>query len=168
MSPQFARLFFPKGGNLLSHGPALISTHYYNTAFKETDNETTYNYLITFRSRATLSAVGVHDYVKLLSPFDPTNSGKDSLATGTVHYWNSYGLDYASKQQSVFTYLVSVRNGGYYDNGRRFNLTFELRYRIQPYASLTVNAAYNRLDLPKPWGFTHFWLISPRLDLTMT
>ena len=168
ISPQVTRIFFPKGGNILSHGPGLISTYYYNTAFKGTDNESMFNYLVTFRSRSTLSAVVIHDYVKLLRPFDPTNSGKDTLATGSEHYWDSYGLDFASKPQSVFTYLVSVRNGGYYAKGRSFNLTFEVRYRIQPYASLTINTAYNRLQLPGPWGLTNLWLISPRLDVTMT
>lgn len=168
IGPQVTRLFFPKGGAFLSHGPSLISTHYYNTAFRETDNESTFTYLLTFRSRATIAAVGVHDYVRLLSAFDPTNAGKDTLATGTEHYWNSYGIDFASKPQSVFTYLISFRNGGYYAHGTRFNLTFELRYRVQPYAALTINASYNRLQLPLPWGLTDLWLISPRLDVTMT
>ena len=37
----------------------------------------------TFRSKATLSVLGQNDYVRLLKPFDPTNTGKDSLAAGS-------------------------------------------------------------------------------------
>ena len=168
LDPQITRVFFPKGSSVLSHGPSVVSTHFYNTAFQETDNESTFTYLITFRQRSTLSAVGIHDYVKLLAPFDPTNSHKDTLAVGTQHNWNIAGLDFVSKPQSVFTYAFSFRSGGYYADGKYFNFAFELRYRFQPYVSVQLNSSYNQLDLPQPWGLTKFWLISPRLDVTMT
>jgi hypothetical protein len=135
---------------------------------RETDHENTATYLVTFRSFAVFDAWVGDSYVKLLQGFDPTNSGQDTLARGTQHRWKSYGIDYTSKPQKLFTYLFSVRNGGYYSNGSRFNVIAEAGYRIQPYVSFVVNVNYNDIRLPQPWGKTQLWLISPRLDVTMT
>lgn len=168
-NPFASRLFFPKGTSVLSHGPGINSTYYFNESVSEvTDHETALLYKISFRTQAVLTVWTAQNYVKLLSPFDPTNSGLDSLATGTEHRWKSWGFDYASKPQSVFTYTISMRHGGYYQSGSRFNLTADVGYRFQPYVSFLLSAAYNDIDLPHPWNNRRFWLIGPRLDVTMT
>ncbi|MEX2233434.1 MAG: DUF5916 domain-containing protein [Cyclobacteriaceae bacterium] len=168
-NPQAARLFFPKGTRVLSHGPGINSTYYMNESLTEsTDHETALMYKISFRTQAVLTLWLAENYVRLLSPFDPTNSGLDSLATGTQHRWKSWGFDFVSKPQSLFTYMLSVRQGGYYQNGNRFNVTADLGYRFQPYVSFLLSATYNDIDLPFPWNTRRFWLIGPRLDVTMT
>jgi hypothetical protein len=167
-NPQIIRYFFPKGGVVLSHGPQLSSTYFFNTSFHHTDDESILAYLVTFRDRSTITASFIHDYVELLQPFDPTNSGKDSLPVGSRHWWNTGGIDILSKPQSLFTYSLSFRYGGYYANGRKLTIAGTVGYRIQPYASIMVGLSYNDLDLPQPWGKTEFWLISPRIDLTLT
>lgn len=168
-NPVASRLFFPKGTIVLSHGPGFISTYYLNERLSEvTDRESILIYKISFRTQAVLTAWAAENYVKLLSPFDPTNSGLDSLATGTRHNWKSWGFDYVSKPQSVFTYMLSMRHGGYYQEGSRFNFTADVGYRFQPYVSFLISAAYNDIHLPEPWGKRRFWLIGPRLDVTMT
>jgi len=168
LNPQAGYLFFPKGKTVLSHGPKFSGIYYYDDAFNETDNTSIFSYGVTFRTQSVLTAWTAHDYVKLLKPFDPTNSGKDSLAAGTEHRWNSFGVDFTSKPQSVFTYLFTTRYGGYYADGTRLNLGGEVGYRFQPYLSFAVTFNYNDIRLPEPWGKNTFWLIGPRLDVTMT
>ena len=73
-----------------------------------------------------------------------------------------------SKPQSLFTYSLSARYGGYYADGKRLTLGGEFGYRFQPYVSIALSANYNKLDLPKPWAQNDFWLVGPRLDVTMT
>jgi hypothetical protein len=68
----------------------------------------------------------------------------------------------------LFTFALSLRNGGYYETGNRLNLSGEIGYRIQPYVSINLSGAYNDIHLPEPWGNRKFWLIGPRLDVTMT
>lgn len=167
-NPQVSYLFFPRAGAVLSHGPQLSSTYYYNGSLHRTDNETVLTWLTTFRDKSTLSAVGMDDYVELLAPFDPTNTGLDSLAKGTRHHWNTAGLDYVSKPQALFTYDFSLRYGGYYANGTKWTLVNDIGYRIQPYVNISVSTSYNSLQLPRPWGTVAFWLIGPRIDITMT
>ncbi len=168
LNPQAGYLFFPKGKTILSHGPKISSIYYFDDSFRHTDNTSIFSYTITFRKQHVLTGWVANDYVQLLQPFDPTNSGLDSLKTGTEHHWNSFGFDFTSKPQSLFTYLVSTRYGGYYANGTRLNLSGEVGYRFQPYLSLTVAVNYNDIDLPEPWGKNKFWLVGPRLDVTMT
>ena len=168
INPKVGYTFFPKKGKILSHGPQLNSTYYFNKNFYQTDNETFMDYKISFRNQAVFDAWIAHDYVELLRPFDPTVSGKDTLATGTKHSWNSWGTVYASKPQQLFTYGFSTRYGGYYANGSRLNLTADLGYRFQPYVNITLSTSYNHIDLPKPWGITNFWLIGPGIDVTLT
>lgn len=168
LSPSVGYTFFPKGGSILSHGPNVFGFHYFNESFKTTDNTSVIFYNITFRQRSSLTVWTATDYVQLLRPFDPTNTGKDTLATGTEHRWKSTGGEFISKPQSLFTYSFSWRYGGYYSNGTRLNISTAWGYRFQPYVSLALTTSYNDIRLPNPWGVTKFWLVGPRVDVTMT
>ena len=167
-NPTLSRLFFPVGTKVLSHGPKVVSTLIFNEAFQQTDQENIFFYLITFRKQSLFDVWVANNYVKLLKPFDPTNLGLDTLARGTQHSWRAWGIEFFSKPQSVFTYSISMRSGGYYADGQRLNFTTEVGYRIQPFVSLNVSSTYNKITLPEPWGQKTIWLIGPRLDITMT
>ena len=168
LNPMAGVTFFPKGARILSHGPTVSSTLFFNDSFQSTDNETWIAHTTTFRTQSKLTLWMAHNYVKLLAPFDPTNSGKDTLATGSKHYFNSYGFEFTSKPQSIFTYAATGRNGGYYANGSRLNLTADIGYRFQPYVSIALSSSYNDIWLPETSGRTTFWLVGPRIDVTLT
>ncbi|WP_232625182.1 DUF5916 domain-containing protein [Pareuzebyella sediminis] len=161
-------LFFPKSGKIVSHGPKLNTSYFFNEKFVRTDNTSFLQYLIEFRNRSSLEFFVSDDYVELLNPFDPTRLGIASLAAGTKHQWNAFGWEYASKPQSLFTYIFQGRVGGYYADGRLTSLSSELGYRFQPYVSLSANLNYNYIDLPAPWNTNEFWLIGSEVDITFT
>jgi hypothetical protein len=168
ISPLLLRNFFPKGGDVLIHGIQLTSNYYFDEKFKRTDNESTLAYIMTLRNKSVFTVSGVDTYIRLLVPFDPTNTGKTPLAIGTKNHWNTLDVQYASKPQALFTYLVEGLHGGYYLNGNRSSLIAQLGYRFQPYVNLSVNTSYNDLHLPQPYGNTGFWLVGPRADLTLS
>lgn len=168
LNPQASLFLFPKAGSVLSHGPQLNASSYFNERFRHTDHETVASYLVTFRNRVSLSASYTHDDVVLLQPFDPTNTGKDSLPVAGRHSWNTAGFDLVSQPQQLLTYAFSVRYGGYFADGMRLGMTGEIGYRFQPYVSLSLNTSFNRLQLPKPWGNTVFLLAGPRVDVTLS
>ncbi len=168
LNPLVTRNYFPKSGNILSHGPQLGSTIYFDEKMRKTDDQYSISYLVTFRNRITITGLAQHDNIELLQPFDPTNTGKDSLAKGTRHSVNTLGFDLVSQPQKLFTYATSIRYGGYYANGKRFSFISDIGYRFQPYVSLALSSSYNQLDLPKPWGNISFFLIGPKIDVTMT
>jgi Domain of unknown function (DUF5916)/Carbohydrate family 9 binding domain-like len=168
LNPQVFYTFFPKRGSILTHGPQLNLSYFFDEKFKRTDHEATFTYLITFRSKATFAPVFMHDYVQVLFPFDPTHTGKDSLLLNSRHWWKTIGTDYVSKPQSLFNYGFSFRYGGYYADGNKLTISSNVGYRFQPFLNLTMTASYNDLLLPEPWNHTSFWLVGPRVDLTMT
>ena len=168
LAPSITKLFFPKGGAILSHGPQLTTTFYYNTNLDLTDNTKYLNYLITFRNKSTLASVIQNDYVELLAPFDPTRIGKTPLAAHTKHQWSTAGVDWVSAPQHKFTYTFSTRVGGYYANGNLISVTGDIGYRIQPFVNIDLAATYNHIELPQPWGNNNFLLVGPKVDVTMT
>ena len=169
LNPLISYLFFPKKmGKLLNHGPKLNSTYYFNSSFKKTDYENILLYIFNFRDQSIFDVWVANDYVQLLHPFDPTNSGKDSLAAGTEHRWKAFGIEFFSKPQRLLTYNISTRFGGYYADGNRYNVTADIGYRFQPYVGITLSTTYNDIHLPSPWNNTKFWLVGPRIDITFT
>jgi hypothetical protein len=165
---QVGYLFFPKKGAVLNHGPLVNSTWFFTNKLYHTDNETFFSYRFNFRSQSTFATWVAHDYVELLKPFDPTNSGKDTLRRGSTHLWKAWGTEYISKPQRLLTWSFSTRYGGYYADGKRLNITADIGYRFQPFVNITLSTSYNYIDLPKPWNVTNFWLIGPRVDITFT
>lgn len=167
-NPSIIRLFFPKSGSILSHGPQITSTHYYNNNFSSTDYSNTFIYLITYRDKSTLSAVAQNTFVELLSPFDPTRIGKLPLEKGTKHEWTNIGFDWISAPQYTFTYSLSTRVGGYYANGHLLSISGNIGYRIQPYVNIDFSSTYNQIKLPSPWGNNNFLLLGPNVDVTFS
>ena len=167
-NPSISRLFFPLRGPVLSHGPTLAGVYFFDQSWNATDNQTILAYNVAFRDQSLFGATVTHDYVKLLKPFDPTNSGKDTLARESQHRFNTATLGFTSKPQVLFTYALSVSYGGYYAEGTRFAINNSLGYRFQPFVSIQINTSYNNIRLPQPWGNNGFWLVGPRVDITFT
>jgi hypothetical protein len=169
LNPYIGYLFFPKKkGKVLNHGPRYNSTYYYNSSFKKTDYENLLLYIFNLRDQSIFDVWVANSYTKLLQPFDPTNSNKDSLAAGSEHRWKAFGIEFFSKPQRLLTYNISTRFGGYYANGNRYNVTADIGYRFQPYVGITLSTTYNDIHLPAPWNNTRFWLVGPRIDITFT
>lgn len=176
LNTSFGYLFFPKSGRVLSHGPSIDLSTYFNENLKQIESENVAIYKINFLSRADLFIWTATNKVKLLAPFDPTNYAGYYLKEGTVHQWNSRGFDFISKPQSLITYRLATRQGGYYADGKRIRLEGEFGYRIQPYFSISLRTTYNYLSffdderLPDKLINNHFnlWLAGPRLDLTLS
>ncbi|MBB6327157.1 hypothetical protein FHS59_002785 [Algoriphagus iocasae] len=168
INQEASYLFFPKSEKILNHGPKVGVRYFFNTDGEKTDNTTFLAYNIKWRSQSTFQAWVSTDYVLLQRPFDPTNYSGDTLARGTEHQWYATGAEFTSKPQSVFTYAFTTRLGGYYADGKRYNVTADIGYRFQPYVSIALSANYNSIHLPEPWYNTNFWLVGPRVDVTMT
>jgi hypothetical protein len=108
-----------------------------------------------------------NNYIRLLDPFDPTNSGGEQLPEGSEYSWWHAGFGYNSTPKKLVTYDLEGSYGGYF-NGNRFNLEGGIGYRFQPYGSINIDFDYNDIVLPEPYTSTSYLLLSPRLELTFT
>ena len=165
--PVLEYKIYPKTEKLINHGPNFEANMFWNPDFNLTDREIVASYEVQWSNTATLMIGGSDNYIKLLAPFDPTNSGGDSLATGTDYNWQTVAMGFQSDRRKIFSYTLEASTGGYY-HGNRTNFNGSVIYRYQPYGSISLNVTYDRIDLPDPFNDAKFWLISPKIDFTFT
>jgi hypothetical protein len=168
INPSMGYLFFVKSKLLISHGPKLIQQAFWDKDFKNSDHDLTLQYWFNLRNRATAMVWGGSSYIRLLSPFDPSNSGKLPLETGTQHRWKAAGFEYVSEPQRTFTYSLLGRFGGYFDNGTYTRLKADLGGRVQPYLATLLSGTYTYIRLPHLGQDIRYWLVGPRIDVTFT
>jgi hypothetical protein len=167
LNPVLAYKFFPNSEHIVNHGLTFEMDFFTEPDLSLTDREIQLGYSVEWMNRSRLSLEVEDGYVKLLEPFDPTNTGGDSLAAGSEHNWKEISLQYSSDNRRLFKYSISSRYGGYF-NGTRLNLNAEINYRVQPFGSLAIVASYYKIELPQPYESADFMLIGPRLDITFT
>ena len=154
--------------SLLSHGPSLNQTYFFDTLFENKDKLTTLQYRFNFINRSRLSISFQNQFVKLLSDFDPLRTGISELKADSEHTWNNFTISYNSKPQNRFTYSIETIAGGYYSKGKRKAILSELSYRFQPFLELNSVINYNQIKLPYPWKENSFWLLGFKANLTFT
>jgi hypothetical protein len=132
-----------------------------------TDREIQVGYSLEWLNRSRFSADIELGYVRLLQPFDPTNTGGEEIAAGSDFSWTEFSAEYTSDSRKLFTYNLGARYGGFY-NGTRLSFDGQAGYRVQPYGSLALATSFNRVSLPEPYNSADLVLIGPRLDITFT
>jgi hypothetical protein len=159
--------FYPVSQSIANHGPEMNAQYILDPDFTVTDYEIQFGYGVEWLNRSRFSADIKRGYVELRSPFDPTNTGGEKIPAGSDFSWTEVSAQYTSDSRNLFTYDLGVRYGGFY-NGTRLSLEGEAAYRVQPYGSLALATAFNRVSLPEPYNSADLVLIGPRLDITFT
>ena len=157
-----------KNTSLLSHGPSIGRTYYFDTNFNKKDQTEQFDYLFNFKNRSKFLIGMRRQYIELLSDFDPLRTNIASLFSGSTHQWNSYKIKYNSKPQNRFTYSTELLTGGYYEEGKRTAFLGEFGYRFQPILEINSVINYNQIELPAPWNKNSFWLLGLKANLTLT
>jgi hypothetical protein len=167
INPLFQYKFFPANSRIADHGPAFKIDLYYDPSMNLTDRVTQLLYQVEWMNKSILVVDGMRTFIKLQTPFDPTNTGSLPLAANDKFNWNEMGISFTSDIRKSFNWLVSSRYGGYY-NGTKWMIDGELYYRVQPYGSLAIITTYNNISMPSPYKSAQFILIGPKIDLTFT
>ena len=167
LNPAAQYRFYPPNSRLANHGPTVEMTQFFNTDFDQTDREIELGYTFNWLNRSSFTIEGEDGFVKLQAPFDPTNTGRDTLATGSEYTWKEIAVIYNSDARKLFNYELETRYGGFF-NGDRWSIGGAINYRVQPYGSLALVASYNKLSFPDPFEDVDLVLIGPRLDITFT
>jgi hypothetical protein len=167
INPTVAYKFLPNSSKLISHGPSLKVDFLRDAHFELSDRQVQLGYSIEWQSRDSLSFDMRDSMVRLLAPFDPTNTGGVQLPSGSVFDWRDAGFNYQSDSRKLLSYGLGSRVGGYY-NGTRWNLNGQMQWRVQPISNLTLVGSYDKIALPAPYSSANLVLIGPRLDLTFT
>jgi hypothetical protein len=167
LNPGIQYKFYPASSKIADHGPALKLDMFFDPLMNVTDRETQLLYQVEWMNKSILVVDAKEDFIKLLAPFDPTNTGGTPFATNEKFSWKEAGISFTSDIRKPLNFLISSRYGGYYD-GNRLQFNGELYYRVQPYGSLAIVSSYNKLSMPAPYKSAEFILIGPRVDFTFT
>jgi len=167
VNPSIGYKFFPTGKKVANHGPSHSSQHFFDKDFDKTDRITQLSYYVTWLSRSTFKVSVEDNFIRLLRPFDPTNTGGVPIPTGSMFNWKRVEAAFSSDSRSLFTYTLGLGVGGFL-NGELLAMNGELNYRVQPYGNFGIIASYDKIDLPEPYTSTNFLLLGPKLDITFT
>jgi hypothetical protein len=107
-------------------------------------------------------------YQFLEDEFDPIKSENSvPLPAEVVYNYTDFILSHRSDGRKLFNFNSEVSYGSFY-NGNKFSINNTLKWRKQPYVSLSLKLNYNNIILPKPYSSGELWLISPKFEFTFT
>jgi hypothetical protein len=160
--------FYPKEKALVNHGPFIDTQLSHLPTGTVTDKMINPGYAFNFQNTAGLFVSYNYIYSQLTSTFSPIDEDEyETFKEGEIYDWNNVRVRYASDQRKTFRYELGTTYGGFY-NGTNLNLTGTFNYRYQPYGSLSIAFDYNDLRLPDNYGSEKLFIVSPRMDLTLT
>ena len=105
--------------------------------------------------------------MKLLAPFDPTNTQSVPFPANQKFNWKEMGVSFTSDIRKPFNWLISSRYGGYYDGTRattdaeNYIIGFNLMAVLQLFHRITISPCRHPI---KAQVFSH----RTRLDITFT
>ena len=167
LNPDVGYAWYPKSTVVNRHGPLMRNDFIFTSGWGFTDYKMTFQYELLLLNTASYSIEYEENYIKLTEPFDPTNSDKDTLATGSEYNYRTLGASITSDKRKLFTYNLKFSYGGFY-NGKRENLQTGIGYRFQPFGSISLEMDYNRLTFEKESNNSTILLIGPKFDITFT
>ncbi|MFZ9046621.1 MAG: DUF5916 domain-containing protein [Cyclobacteriaceae bacterium] len=135
--------------------------------YKKSDELNTLTFTSNFKDQSSLELVLEHNYTYLTADFNPTGLGEAGIPGAQGYDYNQVSMSYISNFANVFTYEFSSRMGSYY-NGNAYSNGATVGYRFQPWASLSVNAQYDRILFPNQVRSADFWLITSRAEVTFS
>lgn len=158
--------FYPKRGPITNMSPGIEFDRTFLLDGTITDKAYIADYTINYRNTGRLFGTVQRTFQLLPQSFNPIDPKIDiAYQTGQKFEWTEFNVQYNSDSRKLFTYSVKASGGQFYD-GEKKGLSGTLSYRYQPYGNLTVTYDYN--DIKLSYGSAQFWLVSPRLDLTLT
>ena len=176
---ELSYVHYPKkaSSKVFFKAPTTYADYYWNTNGELTDASHLIGYISVFKSQSRVVLYLQTNYYKLQYDFHPTNEGNnDVLKVGSEHRYNTFNFEYVSSPRKKYTTNFSGSYGGYFGDGNLINLSTTIGYRFQPYVNISANINYvNISDVKIPMAGhtekvvkTHFFLISPKVDVTFT
>ncbi len=163
------RTFYPSGGIVNKHEFRLISLLFWRPTldYQNTDRLLRPEYNIEFRNQSNLEMRYFDQYIYLTQDFFPTGRDGSPIPGSNGYNFNQFEATYRSNVTRTFTYSFNSRLGQFF-NGDSYSYGLTVGYRLQPFASFSINAQYDRIRLPGDISDADFWLLTPRAEITFT
>jgi hypothetical protein len=155
-----AYMIYPKGAIIARHTfkAETYSVVNPNNSFNETD--LTLSYMAEFNSTSGIKADVLHNVLDLLYPVSFTDA--TPLPVNNYKYTQA-AFTYTSDTRKLFSYGLTYLGGQFY-NGNIHSLIGTITLRSRPHFNLIVQAEYDKLTFPDPYGSSKLFLISPKVE----
>jgi hypothetical protein len=171
LEPGGTYRFYPKkkGAKINNHGPETYHNLFWTTAGKLTDRFNEVGYYAVYNNSAFVGIWYANSYIYLRDSFDPSGRGSktDTLPANTGYTTNRLEINYRTNNRRKVYGGFNGTVGQYY-NGNLITFNGDATFLLKYYGAFAMTFNYTQLLLPKPWGNSGFWLVGPRLDLTVT
>lgn len=170
VDPVATRVFYPKESKINTHTLELrgSSTWSPDLDFLHTDAMVDLEYQIKFKNQNFIEVALNHRYTYLLEDFDPTGS-EDGIPLPAFSEYNYSKLDisFLLDRRKPFSFRVRTDLGEFF-NGYRYGFLADVRLRIQPYFTASIQSSINYIDLPDPYPTETILFVGPKFDFTFT
>jgi hypothetical protein len=166
LNPEFSLLWIPNK-KVVSHGFEIEADYFFDQEYRQIDHEIELAYKLEFSNRSTFATGIMNFYTLLDEDFDPTHISSTVLKKGTEYSSNAWFVEYHSDTRKFFNFGTTLGSGGFYSGHINF-WEGQMTYRYQPFLNMSLNYSYNDINLPAPFEHAGFWLLGPKIDLTLS
>lgn len=127
-------------------------------SFNESDITTSYQ--LEFKNTSAIKAEMLHNELNLLYPISFT--GATPLPADRYHYSQAL-ITYNGDTRKNFSYSATYSGGQFY-NGTIHSILGSITLRSRPHLNLILQAEYDKLQFPHPYGSSELFLLSPKIE----
>ncbi len=156
---------FPKTNKKINQHNLRLENFYAvnpDNTFNESSSE--FSYGIDFQSTASIGIGFSIEQTNLLFPTAFTDG--DPLPAARYKY-NGAGIEYESDKRKKLSYSASFGAGQFY-NGDIVQAEAGIIFRHQPWITVELNAEYNKLSFPAPYGSADLFLLANRTEINFS
>ncbi len=158
--------FFPRSDWLVSHGPDLYSSIYFDKDYRYSEWQHRFKYLFVMQNTSNFEVFYNNWYVRLIFPVDITRTDREPLPSGD-YYFNNAGMSFASDKRRIYHAFATINYGEFY-NGTKLSYNVSLKYRRQPWGIFSIDFSRDEVRLPQPYGHTFLTLVGPKFEFSFT
>ena len=159
-------IWYPNGRRLNTVRSGYSGDYTTNLHFGLTDADVSFYTEFGLKNQSSFGFGTYHVFTRLFDSFDPSNTGKTPLPAGDYTY---HGLSWWYEGSTSYDLQGNaMMDFGQFFNGKGFQTSGEIRYRIQPYGTLGVSFSYVNFDLPAPYSGSELLLLGPSASLAFT
>ena len=129
-----------------------------NNSFNESDLNLSYK--TEFKNTSAFSTEVIHNELNLLYPVSFTKEAP--LPSGRYHY-SQGSIIYNGDTRKNFSYGATYIGGQFY-NGIIHSVLGSITMRSRPHFNFILQAEYDKLQFPHPYGSSELFLLSPKIE----
>ncbi len=169
IDPQVEYLIFPSKGAINTHTLSLTPIFLWKPEpdFQLADYTIITGWQMRLKNTSEVSVNMFNRYTYLYEDFDPTRSGGIPLPGNSEYYYTSGEISYQSDNRPLFSYNLGIAYGQFF-NGTVLTPNINLNLRLQPRYIISLQARYDKVDLPDPFAENDIWLLGSKVDVTFT